>query len=1279
MIKNFISNFVRNLIGRRSDSSERTKKLRLEALEARELLSVAPCDDALRTIPINSDVAYVNPQTIVDSPIALTELIDLAEPEDYATTLEPNAAEELSLTVQNDFDLAESAASSVRLSPAVQGLLSDASDKGYSVGLRWVYYDDGMYDMVDVNGNQVNYFTNWNESTKQIRTNGPLCRFIDRAHELGLNGMVWKCYPDEIRSLDDDRIPFLQQIKSYAQARGVEIIPTFWTVGGNAFLDQDATLVEGKLVEKAPMTLNGAVGESDVVVAGENFNGTWSGVPNGWAKTDPSVELGDYVQRVAGVSGYSARVTLPKVNSSDGIQRVFTGLEDGYYYVTCRVKLNAKGQNDYAEMSISDGVNSAYADYKEGNDNYVAGAWGVMTTEIIRVSSGELSVQLSGGGMVGAQFSFDDLEIHSIRETTDFLPIPRDGTPMSVFVKNSAGNYVEIPAYEKNGTCNWRLPDGYAESFKFGYDEASDKYCFYAQFDKNVKIDGRVVYKAGVKYRSVQLVVPAGSRLEGADKIYVDYYEPKANQYADDRYSVCLSEETLYEYFTATAATIQETLHPKTWFLGFDEVTIGGTCETCHSTGLTTAQIFGKSVARQSEIIKNTQGVDPNVQIVVWSDMFDPSHNATETPYQDVNGSLKDAVEYIPKDLIIACWYDGDTTRRQETMTVDKVAEHATYTLKFFSDRGFRTISSSYYDWSKGYSSSEMPPYDLDFNTRGWLTATVDSWNELSGVSGMFYLTWPESGKRDYDYLDSFAAALNTIHRVQPGKTIDSVSLNTSAPKVGQTLTATLSASGAGASDATYLWYRYENAYDAERNRTLDWKIWKKIEGATNSTYVVKSADLGKELKVAVVGIGDYSGTATVETKAVAQGSGATALSTPSLTVNSRVGTTITAGWDSVPGASGYTLICRKSTDSTYTTFKLGANVTSRKITGLDASGSYYIKVRAVGDGTNYTSSPYCATVVSKPPQPSVTLSAPNLSVSSRVGGTITVGWDSDPSASGYTLIYRKSTDSAYTTLNLGASVTSRTLTGLDASGSYYFKIRAVGDGVNVATSAYCATVISKAAVALPTPNLTVKSRLADAITVSWDGVPGASGFTLIYRQSTESAYTTLNLGASATSRKVSGLDPSATYYFKIRAVGNGTSYTSSPYCATVISKGGAVLAAPTISSISTTSSSITIRWKALSGVSKYYVAYAPTGSSAFTSKSVTDGTSFTLTGLAPGASYQFKARAISADESVLNSGWSAVRTAQTEKSNAILELGDELFAELEGDELDAISKSFFA
>ena len=1198
----------------------RTRALRLESLESRELLSVAPGGDFQATEALavyESGVA-----TNVDSNLVVLSDRDALELVSSGSVVENSAV----------------------FSNSVNKLLADVAATGWTAGKRWFYYDDGMYDWSGSG------YSNWNSQNKTLKTNGPLCKLIDQAQGLGLNGMVWKCGVEDIASDYDERITFLQQVKSYAEERGIEIIPTFWFVGVNAFLQQDASLVEGKFIEKAPIKLDGATGGDSAVVS-ENFEGNWTNVPTGWSKTDPSAELGNYVAKDAGASGGSSvRVTLPTSVKSDGITRVFTGLEDGYYYVTCKVKIKTVQNSDYAEMTVLDAdhqENRSYADYKRGNDNYVDNQWGEMTSEVIRVSSGKLAIQLSGGGAKGEKMWFDDVEIHLANQNEVFLPIPRDGTPIKVYQKTSSGGYEEIPQ-KTNGKTNWKLPDGYKESFEFGYDETTDAYGFYAEI-------------GGEKLHSVQLEIPTGSQIlkNNLSTIYVDYYAPKSNQYAASRYSACLSEEKLYDLMAQSAVRIQNTLQPKTWFIAFDEVTIGATCETCRETGLTAAQIFGKSVSRQYDIIKS---VDPDAEIVVWSDMFDPSHNATEEPYQDVAGSLKDVAKYIPNDLIIACWYDSTDPAE---MTVEVVKEHAVATLEYFSDLGFRTISSCYYDWSKGFSTSAMPTSSLDLNTQGWLSAIVElnggQNDELNGNVGMFYLTWLESGKRDYDYLDSFGTALNQIKLLQENRTIKSITLNTISPKVGQTLTATLSPSGANSqTSATFQWYRKENAFDEERNKTLDWKVWKKIGGATSATYEVQNADLGKELKVVAVGVGNYAGTAAIETKTVARDGDLSNLNVPANPrETAKTSTTISVAWDAVPNADGYRLVYKNKTDSSYTYVPLDKTTTSYKLTGLQNGAIYNWKVQALGDKVSYLNSAFCATRTVKAGAPE-TLSAPaNSRETAKTSTTITVAWDAVPNASGYRLTYKNKNDASYTTVSLGASTTSHKLTGLENGATYYWRVLALGDSVSYLNSANSATRTVKTSepVQLAAPaNPRETAKASTTITVAWDAVPNASGYRLVYKNKTDSSYTYVQLAASKTSYKLTGLDSSAIYNWKVQALGDKVSYLNSAYCATqtVRMSEPVQLAAPVPSVAAKTSTTITASWNAVPNASGYRFVWKNKTDSSYTYVQLAASTtSYKLSGLDPNATYNWKVQALGDKLAYLNSGFCATQTDKPQQTLA--------------------------
>ena len=118
------------------------------------------------------------------------------------------------------------------------------------------------------------------------------------------------------------------------------------------------------------------------------------------------------------------------------------------------------------------------------------------------------------------------------------------------------------------------------------------------------------------------------------------------------------------------------------------------------------AQILGDCVTQQTRIIHE---VNPQAELFIWSDMFDPNHNA-HGDYYLVDGDFTGSWNYIPKDLVIVCWY---YSKREES-------------LNFFSSLGFKTLAGAYYDG------------DTLENPRGWLEVL----NNTPGACGIMYTTW---------------------------------------------------------------------------------------------------------------------------------------------------------------------------------------------------------------------------------------------------------------------------------------------------------------------------------------------------------------------------------------------------------------------------------------------------------------------------------------------------------------------------------------------------------
>jgi hypothetical protein len=130
-------------------------------------------------------------------------------------------------------------------------------------------------------------------------------------------------------------------------------------------------------------------------------------------------------------------------------------------------------------------------------------------------------------------------------------------------------------------------------------------------------------------------------------------------------------------------------------------------------------QILGDCVNQQFHLIR---AVNPKAEIFVWSDMFDPNHNANPArPYYYLaEGTYVDSWKYLPQGIGIVCW----NYRTREA------------SLRHFSSLGFPTVAGAYYD------------ADTLENPKGWLEAL----DATPGASGILYTTWLDK----YDLLPAF-------------------------------------------------------------------------------------------------------------------------------------------------------------------------------------------------------------------------------------------------------------------------------------------------------------------------------------------------------------------------------------------------------------------------------------------------------------------------------------------------------------------------------------------
>jgi bacillolysin len=173
-------------------------------------------------------------------------------------------------------------------------------------------------------------------------------------------------------------------------------------------------------------------------------------------------------------------------------------------------------------------------------------------------------------------------------------------------------------------------------------------------------------------------------------------------------------------------------------------------------------------------------------------------------------------------------------------------------------------------------------------------------------------------------------------------------------------------------------------------------------------------------------------------------------LSSPSKT-NTSISLSWTAASDNV-GVTGYDVFVNDVKNNTS-----NITATSYTITGLTASTTYSIYVKAKdAAGNNTNSNTLSVTTNAPPPCPAPT----GLSASSSTGATATLTWAAVSGASSYKVEYKKSSDLNYITAASANTTRSVSLTGLSAITSYDWRVTTTCSGtIGGATTASFHTV----------------------------------------------------------------------------------------------------------------------------------------------------------------------------------------------------------------------------
>lgn len=200
--------------------------------------------------------------------------------------------------------------------------------------------------------------------------------------------------------------------------------------------------------------------------------------------------------------------------------------------------------------------------------------------------------------------------------------------------------------------------------------------------------------------------IPDGTQLR------VSWYHPVIIY--DGQVGCCPAEPKTMTLLADEARRMKAAWKAAGYMMQHDEVRVLNWDESCQKQHLDPGALLAANARACSKLLTGAQ-------VYVWSDMFDPHHNAINDYYL-VHGDLSGSSKGLPPSVTVMNW---NFDKRDAS-------------LKFFADRGHDQIIAGYYDDDLG-------------NVRKWLESAA----KVKGVMGIMYTTW----RHQYDELEAFARA----------------------------------------------------------------------------------------------------------------------------------------------------------------------------------------------------------------------------------------------------------------------------------------------------------------------------------------------------------------------------------------------------------------------------------------------------------------------------------------------------------------------------------------
>lgn len=490
---------------------------------------------------------------------------------------------------------------------------------------------------------------------------------IERAGKAGYNGVVLSDTKFNILGwMPGKYFDHVARVKAAGDRAHVEIIPSVFPIGySNALLANDPNLAEGMPVEGAPYVVRGREAVLVPDPEAKLINGGLEDVlrerfvrffQDKSAAFDMEIKHGGRV---------SCRMQDFGTTPSRLIQRVKVR-PHACYRLSCWTRTRDLSPTGAFRL-LAIGANGRALSFQEGGLEPIRD-WTRM--EVVFNSQDQSQVNLYVGlwGAKSGSLWVDDLVFEEVSLVN---VLRRPGCPFEVASDDGKTTYLEGRDFEP------------VADPKLGQTPYAGEYSF---------------LHSGPTIR-----LKDGSRIQDGERLRVNWSHPCL--VLAGATACCLAEPKVYDLLRDQARRIEDLFHPRTVFMQHDEMRVANWCRACRSKGMTPGQLLAENARRCTAILKE---VSPKAGVIVWSDMFDPNHNAVKGPYYLVNGSLEGSWEGLDRSVMIANWNGGK----------------ARASLEFFARRGHEQVIAGY--------------YDADDNFPSWDAARKG----VVGVAGFMYTTW---------------------------------------------------------------------------------------------------------------------------------------------------------------------------------------------------------------------------------------------------------------------------------------------------------------------------------------------------------------------------------------------------------------------------------------------------------------------------------------------------------------------------------------------------------